>query len=36
MRVVLPRQADDGINALSAACAVVEMHKQVFVGHGRL
>jgi hypothetical protein len=32
---MLPRQADGDINALCAAFAVVEMHKQVFVGHKR-
>ena len=35
MGAVLPRQADGGIDALPAALAVVEMHKQVFVGHHR-
>ena len=35
MGIVLFRQADGGIDALPAAFAVVEIHRQVFVGHGR-
>jgi hypothetical protein len=35
MGAVLPRQADGSIDALAAALAVVEKHKQVFVSHKR-